>query len=208
MTISGWSRIGGLVAALWSAAALAWAAEAPRGLAGFQLGEDIGRHRQRCKMGTALPIRYLESVQEVEVDNLEGYKSGLIAYGTCAAPDRILRIKLKYADPSREFFEALLTRFKARYGSAAQWRGDPFHVVIAWKWSFRDPQGNTVSLTLQHNSQDEEEKMGNSVKLSLTNLLAEERDCRDRAQGADSAPLQTPARLDPDAIRWERFVPQ
>ncbi len=198
-----------LVLAVCLATGTAWATEPPHGLAGFILGEEIGRYRQLCKMESAMPIRYLESVQEVQVENLDGYKSGLIAYGTCAAPDRILRIKLKYTDPSREFFDALLDQFKSRFGSASEWRGDPFHVVIAWKWSFRDKQGNTISLTLQHNSQDEEEKMGNSVKLSLTNLLVDERDCRERVSGEKEAlSVQPQVPFDPRRVRWENFVPR
>jgi len=204
-----YSKMASLALAIWFAAGGAWAAGFPRGLAGFVLGEDIGRYRDICKMESAIPIRYLESVQEVQVENLAGYKSGLIAFGTCAAPDRILRIKLKYADSTREFFDALLERFNSRFGPASEWRGDPFHVVIAWKWSFHDDKGNAISLTLQHNSQDEEEKMGNSVKLSLINLLEKERDCRDRkAGGKETATAQAPAVFDPRRVPWETFVPQ
>ena len=59
-------------------------------------------------METALPVRYYESFQEVEIKPVEGFKSGLIGYGTCQKPGLIVRIKLKYEDSSKSFFKKLL----------------------------------------------------------------------------------------------------
>lgn len=200
--------IGAMVLMLASVAGVG-AVEPPREIAGFILGEDIGRHQQLCDMGTSIPIRYFESVREVEIRNIEGYKSGLIAYGSCAAPNRILRIKLKYANNSREFFDELLSRFRQRFGQASEWRGDPFHMVIAWKWSFKDTQGNRISLILQHNTVDEEEKIGNAVKLSLVNLLEQERDCADRQPaGMRSANREQGSSKQAQHVDWNRFIPR
>jgi hypothetical protein len=208
-------RIGKIWLAIAAAVAVAvhavpvGAVEAPREIAGFVLGEDIGRHQQRCDMQTSLPIRYLESVREVQIRDLPDFKSGLIAFGSCAAPNRILRIKLKYADGSREFFDALLSQYRRRFGDATEWRGDPFHMVIAWKWSFTDSQGNRISLVLQHNSLNEEEKMGNAVKLSLSNLLEQERDCLERDERPVPAAEQKKSPpFDPRHVDWNRFVPR
>ena len=49
--------------------------------------------------------------------------------------------------------------------------------MTAWKWSFKDPQGGRISLTLQHNTKDYEQKRGTAVKLTLTDAIERERVC-------------------------------
>ncbi len=152
----------------------------PREIAGFALGADVAQIQDRLKPETALAIRFAEYLEEVEIQPAPGFKSGLITYGSCARPGRIVRIKLKYEDSSRGFYDALLARFQARFGKPDEWRGDPFHVVIDWKWSFRDAEGNRISLHLQHNNRDAEEKVGNAVKLTAITAIDEEADCFQR----------------------------
>ena len=97
---------------LWTVvvAAPLTAGEAPHGVAGFVLGEDIAGVAEQLQMDTALPLRYQEYLEEIEIAPQPGYKSGLIAYGTCANPGRIVQIKLKYRDASRAFYDALIER--------------------------------------------------------------------------------------------------
>jgi len=152
-------------------------AQAPHQVGGFVLGKDISGFADKVKMDTSLPIRHMEYIQEVEIGKIEGFKSGLIGYGTCTKPNPIVRIKLKYADSSKKFYEKLLKRFKAGFGEPTEWRGDPFHIVIAWKWSFTDTQKNRISLTLSHNTLDLEEKRGNAVKLTMSSLIEKQRLC-------------------------------
>jgi len=147
-------------------------AETPNQVGGFVLDQDIKKFEDRVIMDTVLAVRYAENIEEVEIKFTKGFKSGLIAYGTCDQPGHIVRIKLKYADSSKKFYKDLLKRFKKRLGEPDEYRGDPFKIVDAWKWSFVDEQKNhRISLILQHNSKDEEEKMGNSVKLTNTTLM-------------------------------------
>ncbi len=150
---------------------------APRKLAGFVLGDLLDHHRGRLREGTVLSTRFFESLKEVETIPLFGYKSSLVYYGTCRQPERIIRLKFKYADSSKEFYNELLERFTIRFGEADKWRGDPFGIVLAWKWSFFDQKGNDISLILQHNLKDEEEKKGNVVKLTAWNLMQAESRC-------------------------------
>jgi len=178
------------------------AGKAPHRLAGFTLGADINDYQDRIRIDTMLPIRYLETIKEVETKELAAFQSGLVWYGTCASPGRIIRIKLKYADSSQSFYDELLKRFKARFGEPDEWRGDAFHVVVAWKWSFIDEEGNRISLMLQHNTEDPEEKVGNAVKLTLRNLLEEEARCFNK-QHEDSG---RPEPFGP--VDWEILVPQ
>ncbi len=163
-------------------------AGAPHEVAGFVLDTDISLYKDRVDMHTAMPVRYREYLKEVQISHVPGFKTGIITYGTCAFPNRIVKIRLKYLDSSKDFFEELLEKFKERFGRDPEWRGDPFNVVIAWKWSFVDKNGNRISLILQHNVLNEEQKMGNVVKLSMRNLIDAERVCFEkkhpRKQGA------------------------
>jgi hypothetical protein len=185
------------------------AAEAPLSVAGFTLGRSIDEYAERVVMQTSLPVRYMENLREVEIVPLEGFKSGLIAYGTCRKPGCIVRIKLKYADGRLDFYEELLKRFKQKFGEPDQYQGDPFRVFISWKWSFRDSQQNRISLILQHNQEDEEEKIGNALKLTLHNELEEDVRCfrdqkHDQIQELRRRPPQTGL---PAETPWSRFIP-
>lgn len=183
-------------------------AQAPHQVGGFVLGKDIADYKEMVRMETSLPIRHMGYLKEVEIKEMEGFKSGLICYGTCEVPGRIVRIKLKYADSTKKFYKALLERFKERFGEPTEWRGDSFKVVIAWKWSLTDSENNKISLTLQHNTKDVEEKMGNSVKLTISNLVEEERLCFEKRH------LETrerPGKQEAKArgkVDWDRFVPR
>ena len=183
--------------------------QTPGQVGGFVLGKDIAEYAGVVNMPTALPIRYSEYIREVEIKDLAGFKSGLIGYGNCAEPGKILRIKLKYANPSKKFYEKLLKRFKKRFGEPSDWRGDPFHVVLAWKWSFKDQAGNRISLILQHNTRDTEEKVGNAVKLTMTSRIEKERACFE-----EKHPDFRPHRKKQESKKkmgnkeWEQFVPR
>ena len=80
------------------------AGEAPHQIGVFILGENISEVKDYVIMETALPIRHMENIEEVEIKPLEGIKSGLIGYATCTASAKIVRIKLKYKDPNRIMF--------------------------------------------------------------------------------------------------------
>ena len=184
-------------------------AQAPSQIGGFVLGGNISEYKDRVKMETALPIRYAEYLTEVETNVVDEFKSGLISYGNCAVPGSIIRVKLKYADSTKKFYETLLKHYKARFGEPQEWRGDPFHVLIAWKWSFTDSQNNQISMILQHNTKDEEEKLGNAVKITLTNLLEQERICFEKKypDHRTAKPPQQPEKKS-GSVRWDRLLPK
>jgi hypothetical protein len=182
-------------------------AEAPHKLAGFVLGGRMDDFQDRVEADTVLPIRYLESLKEVEAKEIKGFKTGLVVYGTCIEPSRIVRLKFKYADNSKRFFDELLARFKAKLGKPDEWRGDPFHIVIAWKWHFTDKDANQISLILQHNTRDEEEKQGNAVKMTMWNLLLEEDRCFQQKHPETSAAPDFTFD-DPAGINWKPLIPR
>ena len=154
-------------------------AEAPQQIAGIRLGANIDQYAHIIQMDTALPVRHMEYLLEVALKPaFEGYRSGYIFYGNCDKPGRIVKIKLKYERSDKEFFDDLLQRFKRKFGEPDQYRGDAFRAFLAWKWSFKDKDGHSISLILQHNSSDVEEyTQGNSVKLSATSLIEKEAKC-------------------------------
>ena len=199
-----------VLAAAVAAAAPGPAAEVPLSVAGFTLGRPIESVADRVIMETALPVRYMENLHEVEIKPIPGFKSGLIVFGTCRQPPTVVRIKLKYEDASLEFFDELLRRFKTNFGDPNEYQGDPFRVFISWKWSFADALGNRISLTLQHNVQDEDEKIGNVVKLTLLNRLEEDVRCfKEGRMDRREALRQRPAAADRSgAPAWDLLVPK
>ena len=185
-------------------------AEAPHQVGGFTLGQNIEAYKDRVIMDTALPIRYSENMEELEIKYTQGFKSGLITYGTCAKPGQIVRIKLKYADSSKDFHKDLLKQFKKRFGEPDEYRGDPFGIVKAWKWSFVDKQNHRISLNLQHNAMDAEEKRGNAVKMTNTTLIEEDRLCYKRKQLDHREKLRQREwkAVNPELTGWDLFVPR
>jgi len=185
-------------------------AGAPHQLGGFVLNQKINAYEDRIIMDTALPVRYAENIEEVEIKPTQGFKSGLIAYGTCSKPGHIVRIKLKYADSSKQFYNDLLKQFKKRFGEPAEYQGDAFHIVIAWKWSFVDEQNHRLSLVLQHNVMDEDAKIGNAVKITDTTLMEEDLKCYKLKQLDHRERLRQRKweAVDPGDTGWELFLPR
>jgi len=189
---------------------VSFANEAPHQVGVFILNHNIADFKDYVIMETALPIRHIENIEEVEIKPIEGIKSGLIAYATCSAPGHIARIKLKYKDSGKKFYEQLLKRIKKKFGEPDEYRGDPFHIVLSWKWSFIDKDRNRISLTLQHNTMDSEEKKGNSVKLTMHNLIIEDQQCyktkaldqREKLRHRDWKVMS------PGLSGWELYVPR
>ena len=199
-----------IILAFLGVASICLAGEAPHQIGVFVLNRDIVDFRDFVIMETALPIRHMENIEEVEIKSIKGIKSGYIAYATCTAPGHIVRIKLKYKDASKEFFENLLKRIKKKYGEPDEYRGDVFHILIAWKWSFIDKDGHRISLTLQHNTLDADEKRGNAVKLSMTNLIEKDQHCY-KLKSLDHRERLRQRNwkfVDPGLTGWDLYMPQ
>jgi len=179
----------------------------PTSLGGITLGEDISSIEKICRMHTQIPLSQERHLMEVQLipDHAPGIKSGTVAYANCDQVGRIVRIKLKFDNETREFFDDLLRRYRARFGKPLEWRGDPFQTVMSWKWSFTDLQGEQVNLELTH-SRDDDYKTGNFVKMTLRSLWVREDACQDaKAQSGgldDSGP--TPA----NKLDYRLLIPQ
>ncbi len=189
----------------------AYADKAPHQIAGFVLGENISRYESQLNTKNTWPLRYQEYLTEVDLNDVAGYSNGTLMYGTCAQPGTIVCIKLKYAGSDRRFFEELLARYKEKFGDPDEWRGDPFQVIIAWKWSLKDSKGHNISLILQH-SMDEDSRPDNSVKLTDMTLLDGERACNERQHPERAEQRKQPSKSAPrghrEPVDYQRFIPQ
>jgi len=183
--------------------------KAPRQIAGLVLGEQIAVFVDLVRMETATPLRDRKYLREVRTREADGYRSGTVSFGNCNKVGQVLRIKLKYEYSDKKFYNELLAQFKKRFGEPDEWRGDPFHVIIAWKWSFTDRDNNKISLTLQH-SRDEDYKWGNSVKLTNTTLLEQERTCYEKKHQEKSAAQKSKSSAKKRKLKaedYQRFIP-
>jgi hypothetical protein len=184
--------------------------KAPSKIAGFQLGENVATVAKMFYMETALPVRDMRYITEVEIRDLDGYKSGTIAFGNCANPKRILRIKLKYAYSDKKFYRELLNRFEQRFGEPDEYRGDPFQVIIAWKWFLENEQNDRITMILQH-SKDKDYKFGNTIKLTNTTLLEKERICYEKKHPGELESEKNKLSAKKRRLKdkdYQRFIPE
>ena len=184
--------------------------KAPTQIAGLVLGEQISAFVDLVRMETSTPLRDRKYLREARIREIDGYRSGTVSFGNCNKPGQIVRIKLKYEYSDKRFYNELLEQFKKKFGEPDEWRGDPFHVIIAWKWSFTDEDNNKISLILQH-SRDEDYKWGNSVKFTNTTLLEQEQNCYQKKYPgkSDSQKSKSSAkRRKLKAEDYQRFVPE
>ncbi len=173
--------------------------EAPTEIAGFKLGEHITEYSD---------IEYSNYLKEVVINDWYGFRKGIISYGTCAYPGQIVTMRMKYADPSKEFYDELLLKFKKKFGKPKEWNGDAFGVIYSWKWRFIDDSNRRVSLILQHNLQNDNQNIGNMVKLSYPELVEEEQLCFNKfCEENKSAEQkeQIKERMQPD---WDYMIPR
>lgn len=178
----------------------------PMTLAGIRLGADISTVHHRCKLSTDIPLADERHLNEMNLmpEFVPGIKSGTVAYAKCAQKGAIVRIKLKFDNASRSFFDDLLHRYTKKLGKPEKWRGNPFQTVISWKWSFKDDAGQKINLELTH-SNDEDYKIGNFVKLTLRSLWEDEDACYKATLGPseESASIPTP----PDKLDYRQLIP-
>lgn len=140
----------------------------PHQVGGFTLGSDINDYPE------VVDSNFL---QETVVTDRYGFRKGIISTGVCKYPDQILKMRMKYDDSTKKFFQKLLKEYKKRFGAPHEWKGDSFGIVHIWKWHFTDSENRKVSLSLQHNLKNTNENIGNLIKLSYPELVEEERVC-------------------------------
>jgi hypothetical protein len=178
----------------------------PMSLAGIKLGANVSTVHHRCKLSTDIPLADERHLNEINLmpQFVPGIKGGSVAYANCQQKGAIVRIKLKFDNSSRSFFDDLLGRYTQNWGKPEKWRGNPFQTVISWKWSFNNDRGQKVNLELTH-SEDEDYKTGNFVKLTLRSLWEEEDACYKKTLGPSDEKASTPT--PPDKLDYQQLIP-
>lgn len=198
--------------ALWLLAALlcvlgagpAYAVKAPEGLGGIRLGTKIQECLDRCDLSRAFSSRDNPGMLETDAVPVAGFRSGDIYFGDCADKGVIARVSFRLTDGSREFFEKLLREYRKVFGKPDEYRGDPFHAVITWKWSFKNDKGESISLMLT-NSRDDDYKLGTFIKLTNRTLWDREAACW--REKNPPLPPRTPGGSDKDKLDPDDLTP-
>ncbi len=173
----------------------------PMSVGGFTLGTSIDEYDF---------ISYRNFLKQVIIDQIPGFRKGMIEYGVCDRPGEIVRIKLKYLDSSKEFYKKLLTRYKKRYGEPDEFAGDPFGIVKAWKWHFKTKEGHRITLTLQNNLKNPDETIGNMVKLAMPDQIEAERKCFNKtcSMRHPNAFAKSKEKINWDENSWQMMIPR
>lgn len=178
----------------------AYAGKTPTEVGGFKLGTSIEEYEF---------ISYRNYLKEVVIDQIPGFRKGTISYGVCDQPGKIIKIKLKYLDPSRSFFKKLMKQYTKQFGEPFEYSGDTFGIVKAWKWHFKDADGNKITMILQHNLKNPNEVTGNMVKLYMPDQVEAERKCFNKmcSQHNKDAFKKAEGPLNWDKSSWQLLIP-
>ena len=173
----------------------------PLSVGGFTLGKSIDEYDF---------ISYRNFLKQVVIDQVPGFRKGMIEYGVCDRPGEIVRIKLKYLDSSKAFYKKLLRRYKEKFGEPDTFAGDPFGIVKAWKWHFKTGDGQRVTLTLQNNLKNPDETIGNMVKLTMPDRIEAERKCFNKTcdMRHRNAFAKSQGQMHWDEDSWQMMIPR
>jgi len=171
---------------------------APTSLGGIDLGGDAARFGRYLHPGRPKTVEDAPSLSRRNIKPAGAFRGGYLLTGNCAAPGRVVRIKLKYADDTEDFFRRLSGALMDRYGLPAEYKGDLEGRVLGNKWSFTNALGQSISLIVQHSDAEGlDNDKGNVIKLTNWALVETERACHAaRHPVAAPPPAPAPASLD------------
>jgi len=176
-----------------------FSSEVPHEIAGIKLGGDVSDYPD---------IEYSNFLKEVVVVDWHGFRKGIISYGICESPGNIVKVRMKYEDSTKKFFNSLMKRFKKKFGAPTEWKGDSFGIKHIWKWKFRDEKGESVNLILMHNLKDHNDNIGNQVKLSYPERVELERLCFNRMCETATTPEEKKLKESRMETNWDYLIPK
>jgi len=166
-------------------------AESPSNLAGISLGDAATQYKSRIRLNKARPIDNAPWVRRLPIVPDKFFAAGYVLVGTCAAPGRVLRIKVRYYDDSFDFYRKVSGEMLSHYGDPAEYKGEIDGRVMGNKWAFSDPWTRPVSLILQRTEgEDPELGAGNTLKLTNWGMLESERACWQERHSNAKTPAQ------------------
>jgi hypothetical protein len=174
------------------------AKEIPSGVGGFVLGSNVTDYPD---------IEYSNFLKEVVIYDWHGFDKGIISYGICAAPGEIVKIRLKYEDSGKKYFNLLLKKFRKKYGKPTEWKGDSFGILHIWKWKFVDENNNRIHLVLQHNTKNPNENIGNMVKLYYPDSIIREQACFAKQCTQNISKEEKEKRMQRKKSDWKYLIP-
>ncbi len=157
--------------------------EAPKSIASITLGAMITEVQDKVDLASAVPLGGANFLMRAPLKPIMGFESGYVVYGNCKEKGRIVRIKVKYENDDESFYNEVLSALKHRYGKPAEWRGNPFGTLKIWKWTLRDASRHSIGVQLQrYEGDDDAFTPGNSLKITHSDYLEEEKACYDRTR--------------------------
>ena len=171
----------------------------PHSVAGIELGTNVSEYPD---------FEVSNYLKETVVMDWHGFDKGVISYGICHSPGKIVKLQMKYHDSSKDFFNTLMEKFKRKYGPPSEWEGDSFGINHIWKWKFIDEEGRKVNMILHHNLQDRSENIGNQVKLYYPELMEQEHLCFLRQCKHIADPEEQKHKEELMKSGWEYLIPQ
>lgn len=184
------SRIPLFLFLLFFSVAAAARAETPSNLAGVTLGDAASRYKTRLALAKERTVTSAPWLRRIPLQPDKYFAAGYVLVGTCAAPGRVARIKVRYRDDSLDFYRHISGELLTRYGDPTEYKGEIDGRVMGNKWGFTDPWTRPVSLILQRvEGEDPELGPGNTLKLTNWGLFEAERTCwQERHAPAASGP--------------------
>lgn len=171
-------RVLGLVLLALFTATTAWTAETPSNLAGIELGGVAAHMKRRIRTNKPRAVDGAPWLVRLPVAPDAFFSGGYVLVGKCAAPGRVIRIKMHYRNGSMEFFRKISGEMLARYGDPTEYKGGIDGRSMGNKWSFNDPWARPLSLILQRTEgEDPETGTGNTIKFTNWGMLEAERAC-------------------------------
>lgn len=180
-------------------------AESFKTLAGLELGADMDRYWALLYRDTATKLPDMPYLWEASLKPgaIPGVRGGSLSYSGCSEQDRLIRMKLKFADRSEQLFKELHRLYQRRWGKPDQWMGNAFKTVQAWQWILGKGGPDEVEVILMYSKVDDM-RPGVSIKMTLNTLLHAEHVCWEQSRDREDV---DDAYGEMEIQRLEDFVP-
>ncbi|EFL49921.1 conserved hypothetical protein [Solidesulfovibrio fructosivorans JJ]] len=163
-----------------SLAAPVCAQKAPTTLAGITLGADAENLRDRLDISRMAPIWNRPWLIRANLKPTKGFEAGYVILGGCATTNRVMRVRLLYADGSLAAFDKLVKGMTVRYGVPTPLPSKKSGKYKGYRWVFGSNKTKGVDVLLEHfGAAVDDGPKGNVIRLSDNRAIANEKACYD-----------------------------
>ncbi|MFU2208848.1 hypothetical protein [Solidesulfovibrio sp. C21] len=161
-------------------AAPACAQKAPTKLAGITLGADAESLRDRLDISRMAPIWNRPWLIRANLKPTKGFSAGYVILGGCATTNRVMRVRLLYADGSLAAFDKLAKEMTSRYGVPTPLSSKKGSKYKGYRWVFGSNKTKGIDVLLEHfGAATDDGPTGNVIRLSDNRAMADEKACYD-----------------------------